>query len=233
MTKSNSCICLFPLSTVFSRDKVLVFESMSRDDSSLLYSILYENYSEVLKEVTDLSTIIYCLDEKDKDIIPPDIKEKISDIFWVNSSELNSELKNFNDKYFKKFHNNIIIFAHSIGVTSQDIKKIFSLLEMEDESFFIGRDTDERIALLGFNTYNEDLMGNIVEDRNHYNEVLIKASKHENFVHTLSNFMLMETKEDFKKLYNELSRKESLMYCNQNIHEKFTHLFIEYKDLLK
>ena len=233
MNKSNSCICLFPLSPVFNTGNVPLFESMSPNDSSLLQSILYENYIEVLKEITDSSTIIYCLDEKDKNLIPPHINEKLSDIFWVNSTELNTELKNFNDKYFKNFHNNFIILSHSIGVSSQDVKKIFSLLEMEDESIFIGRDNDERIALLGFNTYNEELMGNLVEDRNHYNEMLIKASKHENFVNTLSNFMLIETKEDFKKLYNELSGKESLTYCNQNIHEKFTHLFIEYKDLLK
>lgn len=233
MNKSNSCVCLFPLSPVFNKGEVPVFESMSPNDSSLLQSILYENYTEVLKEITDSSTVVYGLDEKDKNIIPPDINEKLSDISWINCAEFNSELKNFNDKYFKNFHNNILIFAHSIGVTTQDIKKIFSLLEMEDESIFIGRDQAERIALLGFNTYNEELMGNIVEDRNHYNEVLIKASKHENFVHTLSNFMLIETKEDFKKLYSELSGKESLTYCNQNIHEKFTHLFIEYKDLLK
>jgi hypothetical protein len=63
--------------------------------------------------------------------------------------------------------------------------------------------------------------------------MLIKAGKEENFVHTLNNFMLIETKDDFIKLYNELSKKESMQYCSQNIHEKFTHLFIEYKELLK
>ena len=39
--------------------------------------------------------------------------------------------------------------------------------------------------------------------------------------------------QDFKTLYKELSKKESLIYCSQNMHEKFTHLFIEYKELLK
>lgn len=233
MTKFNSCICLFPLTPVFNTDSVSTFESMSSGDSALLHSILFENYCEILKDLTDSATIIYCLDENDKNFIPREIREKLPEISWINSKDLNTELKSLNDKYLKNYHNNILIFAHSIGVTAQDIKKIFSLLEMEDESIFIGRDSGERIALFGFNTYNEELMGNISGDRNHYNEVLIKASKHENFVHTLSNYMLIETKDDFKKLYNELSRKESLNYCSQIIHEKFTHLFIEYKDLLK
>ena len=233
MNKSNSCICLFPLTPVFNTDFVPVFESMSTDDSSLLKSILYENFVEVLNNIADSSTNIFCIDEKDKDKISPDIEHLVPGITWIDTSVLNNELKNISDKYFKKFQNNVIIFADSIGISDQDIRKIFSLLEMEDESFLIGRDNDERIALIGFNTFNEELLGNIVEDRNNYNEMLIKASKNENFVHTLNNFMVIETKEDFKKLYTELSKKESLNYCSQSIHEKFTHLFIEYKDLLK
>lgn len=233
MTKSDSCICLFTLSPVFNTDSVPVFESMSPEDSSLLLSILYENHIEVFKELQDNSTIIQCVDEKDKDSFPDELKLKVPEIYGINTLEFNSEIKSFNERYFKKFRNNVIIFAHSIGMSSQDIKKIFSLLEMDDESFLIGRDNNERIALIGFNNYNDELMENIVEDRNHYNEMLIKASKYENFVHTLPKFMLIETKDDFKNLYGELSGKESLNYCNQEIHEKFTHLFIEYKDLLK
>ncbi len=207
---------------------------MTGDDTSLLYTILYENYIEVFNELKDVSTIVYFLDKNDMDKIPDGISEKLnSSISPIDTSSMNKEIKNLNDKYFKNFHNNLLIFSHSIGVSASDIKKIFSLLDIEDESIMLGRGIEEKIALLGFNSYNEELLGNVTEDRNHYNEMLIKASKQENFVHTLSNFMLIETKEDFVKLYTELSKKESLQYCNQNIHEKFTHLFIEYKDLLK
>ncbi len=233
MTKSNSCICLFPLFPLFNDDRLPLFESMNSEDSALLYSILYENYIEVLREAADNSTIIYCLDGQDKDKIPENLTDKGLEIQWIDTNELNSELKNLNEKYFKKFSNNLLIFAHSIGVSYADIKKIFTLLEMDDESIMLGRDGDERVALLGFNSYNEEIMGSVSEDRNHYNELLIRAGKHDNFVHTLSNFMIIENKNDFKKLYEELSRKESLNYCNQIIHEKFTHLFIEYKELLK
>lgn len=233
MNKTNSCISLFPLTPVFNTDLVPVFESMNADDSSLLKSILYENFVEIINNISDSSTNIFSLDEKDKAHLSPAMGNSIPGINWIDTSVLNKELRNFSDRYFKRFQNNVIIFADSIGISALDIKKIFSLLEMEDESFLIGRDSDERIALIGFNTYNEELIGNIVEDRYHYNELLIKASRNDNFVHTLNNFMVIETKDDFKKLYAELSRKESLNYCSQNIHEKFTHLFIEYKDLLK
>lgn len=233
MTKSNSCICLFPIFPFSNPSQISLSEYMSNEDSSSLYSILYENYIEVLNEIKDFSTLINVLDEKDVQSIPTDLKSKLSEFLPINTLNINIEIKNLNDRYFKKFHNNLIIFSHSIGITPADIKKIFSLLEIEDESVMLGRDNDERIVLLGFNSFNEDLFGNIVDDRNHYNELLIKAGKEENFVHTLSNYMLIETKNDFIKLYTELSKKESLQYCPQYIHEKFTHLFIEYKDLLK
>ncbi len=233
MTKSNSCICLFPLFELFNSGKLPVFESMNKEDSSLLYSILYENYIEILNQVTDNSTLIFCFDHNDKDKLTEHITNKIENIQWINTSDLNNELKSLNDKYFKRFNNNLLIFAHSIGLSYPDIKKIFTLLEMDDESIMLGRDGDERLAFLGFNNYNEEILGSISEDRNHYNELLIRAGRHDNFVHALSNFMLIENKSDFKKLYEELSRKESLNYCNQNIHEKFTHLFIEYKDMLR
>ncbi len=233
MTESNSCICLFPVIPFFNNGESSLFESMSIEDSSLLYSILYENYIGILSEAADTSTVIFCFDKQDKSKVPEFITDKVTDIRWVDTSNLNSEIRNLNEKYFKKFNNNLLVFAHSIGLSYQDVKKIFTLLEMDDESIMLGRDSDERVAFLGFNNYNDEIMGSIAEYRNHYNELLISAGRQDNFVHTLGNFMLIENKNDFKKLYEELSKKESLNYCNQIIHEKFTHLFIEYKDLLK
>lgn len=233
MTRSNSCIYLLPLFSFYNTNSNSLFESMTGEDTSLLYTILYENYIEVFDELKESCTLIYFLDKNDIDNIPDEIDKKLNNISSIDTSILNKEIKNLNDKYFKNFHNNLLIFSHSIGVSASDIKKIFSLLDIEDESILLGRGIEEKIALFGFNSYNEEILGNLTEDRNHYDEMLIKASKQENFVHTLSNFMLIESKEDFVKLYSELSKKESLQYCNQNIHEKFTHLFIEYKDLLK
>ena len=53
------------------------------------------------------------------------------------------------------------------------------------------------------------------------------------FVNTLSDVISVIDVNDFKKLYTELSLKKSNEYCSQQMHERFTHLFVEYKDLLK
>ena len=51
-------------------------------------------------------------------------------------------------------------------------------------------------------------------------------------LHVLSEFFIVNNFEDFKALYNILSKKESLEFCSQEMHEKFTHLFIEWCLLL-
>ncbi len=65
-----------------------------------------------------------------------------------------------------------------------------------------------------------------------YDTFLLEAGKSDLFLNTLNGFQLIENFSDFKNLYIELSKKESLSYCSQQMHERFTNLFIEYKDLL-
>jgi hypothetical protein len=107
------------------------------------------------------------------------------------------------------------------------------LLSIEDEAVVIGKTDSGAVAFIGFNTYNGELFGEIDWDNFNYDSFLLYASKHEHFLHVINSFLVIKTMEDFKILYMELSKKESLAYCSQDMHEKFTHLFIEYKDLLK
>jgi len=65
-----------------------------------------------------------------------------------------------------------------------------------------------------------------------YDKFLLEAGKSDLFLNTLNGFQLIENFSEFKYLYIELSKKESLSYCSQQMHERFTNLFIEYKDLL-
>jgi hypothetical protein len=137
------------------------------------------------------------------------------------------------EKYFNNFRNNLLIFSNSICVSANDIQQAFNLLSIEDEAVVIGRTNDGEVTFIGFNTFNFELFGEIDWDNFTYDNFLTYVSKHEHFLHVINNFLVVKNAEGFKSLYKELSKKESLSYCSQNMHEKFTHLFIEYKDLLK
>ena len=66
-----------------------------------------------------------------------------------------------------------------------------------------------------------------------YDDFLIEAGKNEYYINIFQGFQLIEDSADFKNLYIELSKKGSLSYCSEIMHERFTSLFIEYKNLLK
>jgi hypothetical protein len=97
----------------------------------------------------------------------------------------------------------------------------------------LGKSINQKLAFIGFNSFNADLFEGAELHDLDYDFFLNKISKFENFIHILDNFILIKDIEDFKNLYHQLSKKESFAYCSQEIHEKFTNLFIEYKDLLK
>lgn len=230
--KSNSSICLFSNSAKFNKEAIPDFESFGRDDSFLLYSSLFLNYKEILEQLPKTINIILCFDNKDKDFLPEELNGNNFEIVFGDTADKKSLLKTMSDKYFNNSNNNIIIFSDSIGIT-QDIQKTFNLLQIDDEVVVLGKTKNDKIAFIGFNSFNKELFLDITWDNLTYDYLLAKVNKHDNLIHVLGNHMLINSIADFKNLYAELSKKESLAYCSQNMHERFTHLFIEYKELLK
>ncbi len=233
MNKINSSIYLFPLNAAFNSSYVPLFESMDSGHSSLLYSALIENYREIFSTFDSKINSVYVFDEKDREFIPDEFKTEGNNLFYGNTEDKNHVLKNLSEKYFNKFHNNLIIFSNSVGVTLNDINQAMNLLTIEDEVVVIGKTPAGGVAFLGFNTYSSELFNEIDWNNFNYDNFLLYTSRHEHFLHVINSLLVVNTIEDFKTLYKELSKKESLSYCSQIMHEKFTHLFIEYKDLLK
>jgi len=231
--KPNSSIYLISNSPQFNKDAVPVFESFSIENSSLLYSTLTLNHDELFSTFVDTHRLVYCFDELDKDFLPNGLKNSQRDLIFSNTETRQAIIKILSDKFFGKSNKNLIVFSNSIGMNDADIRRAFNLLSIDDEAVVIGRTNNNKAAFIGFNTFNSDLFYNIDWNNCNYDYLLTNVNKHENFVHVLGNYMYIDNVEDFKNLYKELSKKESLTYCSQKMHEEFTNLFIEYKELLK
>lgn len=231
--KSNSSLYLFSNSVVFNMAAAPGFESFSRDDTYLLNSSLILNHKEVFEPLQKSINIFFCFDNNDKDFLPEELNGSDLQFIFGDTSDKKSLLKSMSDKYFNSSANNLILFPDSIGITNEDIQKTFNLLQIEDEVIVIGKTFNNKIAFIGFNSFNKELFFEITWDDLSYDYLLGKVNKHENLIHVLGNFIVVRSIGDFKCLYTELSKKESLAYCSQNMHERFTHLFIEYKELLK
>ena len=231
--KLNSSIYLISIYPQFNRDLSPKFESFSSDYSLQLYSSLIFNHIEILNSVMKSHHIVYCFDERDKDFLPDKFNESQTDVIFGDTTNRTQILRTLSEKYFGQSGKYLLIFSNSIGMNKADIQRVFNLLSIDDEAVVIGRAKNNKAAFIGFNNFNQELFSDIDWNNCNYDYLLAKVNKHENFVHVLDNFMSINNLEDFKNLYLELSKKESLTYCSPDMHEKFTNLFIEYKELLK
>ena len=229
--KHNSSIYILSLQPVFNKEFITCFESMDKEHSAYLYESLLLNHKELTNKFYDKLNIVFCFDQNDKENLTENFN-RTENITFIDTSRENV-LKNLSDKYFSRFNNNIIIFLNSIGIADSDLENTLNLMSIEDEAVVLGKSINESLSFIGFNSFNSNIFEEADLINLNYDSFLKRVSKFEHFVHVLDNFMLLKNIEDFKELYDRLSKKESFAYCSQEIHERFTNLFIEYKDLLK
>lgn len=232
MHKKKNCIYVLSLHPVFNTEAAPQFENLSLRDSILLYSHLLANFIEIFGDIDLGFELVFCLNEKDENYIPKIFFPDDSILFFNTSENINSKLEQLEQNYFSIFENNILIRADVIGVSEKTIQKIFNLLAIEDDVLVIGKSINKKVVLLGFNNSEINLLDEMFSAALDYDTFLLEAGKSDMFLNTLNGFQLIENFSDFKNLYIELSKKESLSYCSQQIHERFTNLFVEYKDLL-
>ncbi|MGA9291953.1 MAG: hypothetical protein WCE54_18625 [Ignavibacteriaceae bacterium] len=229
--KHNSSIYILCLHPVFNKELVPRFESLDKEYSSYLYESLLLNHKELTDKLSESSNIIFCFDKNDSEHLT-EIFSQIENKDFIDPDQGNV-LKSLSEKYFIRFNNNIVMFFNSIGITPDDLKNALNLMSIEDEAIVLGRSINESLSFFGFNSFNKEIFEETDLLDLNYDSFLNRAAKYEHFIHVLDNFMLIKNIEDFKELYYRLSKKESFAYCSQEIHERFTNLFIEYKDLLK
>jgi len=232
MPKKKNCIYVLCLHPIFNGETAPKFEKLSLRDSNLLYSNLLANIIEIFTNTDFKSELVFCLNEKDENHIPGNFFPYKSTIIINPSENDNSNLELLEKNYFSNFENNLLIRADAIGIYKKTIKKIFNLLAIEDDVLVIGKSINKKVVLLGFNHLKLKLLDEMLSTTLEYDNVLMEAGKSDLFLNTLNGFQLIENFSDFKNLYIELAKKESLVYCSQQMHERFTNLFIEYKDLL-
>jgi hypothetical protein len=232
MNKVNSCLYIFSKFPVFNPQEIPLFQSFDNIHSEILYTSLLLNYQELLAGNNNTYNFYFVLDNSDKEYLPESLLTS-ENIIWINNKERITALKYLSDKYFSNYSNNIIIPANSIGICLKDIKKTINLLSIEDDSLVVGKTFNDKISFVGCNKLNDDFFTDFNWDNLDYQKGLGALCKQNAFLNIVDGHLLVENNEEYKKLYQELSKKESLSYCSQNMHEKFTSLFIEYKDLLK
>lgn len=229
----GSCIYIFPSSPIFNKEEIKVFPNFDVEHSSLLFSTLYLNHLDIIQPLMNDLKVVCCFDNKDKEHLPSKLHNDNIKLFFNDTSDKHTYFKTLNEKYLKKHQSNLLIFSNSISMCLSDIQKVFNLLAIDDEVVVLGKSHTNKLCFIGFNNYNNVVSKKVNWNQLDYEDTLNIVCKNNILVHVLEKYYTINTVEDFKTLYNELSKKESIVYCNDDKHEHFTHLFIEYKGLLK
>ncbi|HKI79316.1 MAG TPA: hypothetical protein VKA26_12300 [Ignavibacteriaceae bacterium] len=233
MDKSNSCLYLLSLQPVFNNKVIRKFSNLNNEHSIQLYSTLVLNHKDNLDKISDNCTIIYCFNEKDSDHLPDEFKSSDIQKYFMDKNTPHQNVEDIVDKLFNTFSRNIILFSNSIGISTKNISKYFTLLGNDSDSLVIGKTIRNKISFVGFNFLNNILISDIHWNDLSFDNLTQSVNNYDVYLNVLNNSFLISNHKDFRILYDELSKKESWEYCGQEMHERFTHLFIEYKELLK
>lgn len=230
----KSYIFIVPCSPVFNTEFVPKFESFSGQDSSFLYSALYENHLEVISEVKTSTEVICCFDENDEPFLQGSFAEKKDSNQFIHTGECWTSIEKVIARRMEHEQANILLlFSNTIGITPCCINQVFNLLNHEDNNIVVGRSANDFVSFIGLNHYNSDLFMELKSCRLQYFDFLSHINRFENYIFTLSSGISIDELQNFRDLYKILSRRESIEFCSHEMHEKFTHLFIEYRELLK
>lgn len=224
---------IIPEEPILNPNLIKKFESFNVEDSVLLKSTLYLNMVENFLAKESKTDFYFYLDNNDKDYLTEEFK---IENLQLNFSDLTNHklfYEKLSSKEFRSHKNNIIIKSDIIGITLNDLAKLFNLLNIEDESLLVAKSKENEIGIFGFNNYSQEVFLELTKSNYKYDEFLINLKPSSHFIHTINDILMIRNIDNFKQMYFNLSQKISIEYCSQIMHERFTHLFIEYKDLLK
>jgi hypothetical protein len=231
-TTNKNSIIVIAETAILNPIEIDVYQNLSVNYSVFLNTLLFSNWVEILSEIRNDFEIITFLNEKDKEFLPKYFLPFDTKTIFYNQSQL-SDLTNYIvGNTLSGSLKNMILFYNSIGMNRNDISRAFNLIQSDEPSMVIGKSNQDRIVFTCTSGVDQDLIDPIFMTKRKYSKYLSSISSKDLFIHTLDNFLLIDDFEDIKKLYIELSKKESLSYCSQKMHESFNDLFIEYKDLL-
>jgi len=230
---NSKAVYIFPF---FASDSIELYDSFSgfsKPDVVMLSTSLYLNILENLNSKENRIDI-YCLwDEKDRDNLPVELKNNNFKIIFTDISNKKIIFEKLSNKEFSRYKNNLIVFSDVIDIKPSDYEQYFNLLNIEDASLVIAKSKENNIAVFGFNNYSNEIINSLLLSGFDYNNFLSRIKSCAHFMHIVNDLLVVRSIINFKQLYGALSQKKSIEYCSQQMHERFTHLFVEYKDLLK
>jgi hypothetical protein len=211
-----------------------VYPNFTKADSSYLYVTLLQNLYEIFSSVFPKEDLFLCLNEKDKEILSGDTSTPfLSDnLFYFGEETFSDDFISIFEKRNSDAKNFIFVRPDFVGLTITDIMQLLDLLLLEDDVLIFKKSLHKKIVLFATNKFQNEIPKLIHKKNFVCDSALKKICGLDYQLYKLKNVFSLEQANDFKELYQMLSRKENYSCCSKKMHDRFTHLFIEYKELL-
>ncbi len=219
---------------IFNTDYCHVYPNFTKADSSYLCVTLLQNLYEIFSSVFPKEDLFLCLNEKDKEILSGDTSTPfLSDnLFYFGEETFSDDFISIFEKRNSGAKNFIFVRPDFVGLTVTDIMQLLDLLLLEDDVLIFKKSLHKKIVLFATNKFQNEIPKLIHKKNFVCDSVLKKICTLDYQLYKLKNVFSLEQANDFKELYQMLSRKENYSCCSKKMHDRFTHLFIEYKELL-
>ncbi len=230
MNSSSLIYCLIDSNYHFKNFLIEENNSFSEEELNYLKNTLTENLIQnlVLAHQPESIKIFILLNGQinyPKEELLNYFSNKVNIQYFTSKESFLENLKGFS-KFF-------LIYNDIMGLSPKDIKDSLNLISSEDSSLVISKSEINEICYIAFNKLDTNLIELISESELNYDSFLSRVNTEDFFIHTVYGHFRVNSFSNFKLLYNRLSQKDSLEYCSQEMHEKFTNLFIEYRDYIK
>lgn len=127
---------------------------------------------------------------------------------------------------------NIITHSNLIGFDAAAIRKIGNLLDLDYEVAVVNESVNGKLIAAGINTPLSEELISAVRNNIEPDDFLRNDIDPDAALFILRHGLMVKNREDLGRLYQFLSLKESIPYCGNIYHERFTELFVDYKHIL-
>jgi len=233
MTNSTNVFFVLP-EPIFNKEACQAFPDFSKKDSSFLYVTQLHNLYEIFFSIFPKENLFICLNEKDKESFSNDTTLTLpsENIFYFDENMFPAQCSSIFEKRNQAAKNFIFVRPDFVGLTTSDILQTLDLFLLEDDVLVLMQSTHKKNVFFACNKFRAEIPALLYKKNYHGDSALKKLCGLEYQFYNLKNVFSLVHATDFKELYQLLSRKENYSYCSQPMHNRFTHLFIEYKELI-
>jgi len=197
--------------------------NMSSEDLLSLTEIMIQNNYDICA-ANGLSNVYILCDTSLENIV---INSEIHQLVFTESEGLFK----FIEEKKAKFNKLLVLSANIVGLTAQKLDFMLNMLDMEEEVSILGVDYSDRICFTASCSYDRHILAGQLDNMDYHG--LFKGKPDLDYYYILlNNVYSIANLEDFRRLYGILSQRENFNLCSKDIYDRFTELFIEYKELI-